>query len=286
MSLFTKNCLRISGIALVLGVVFICIALVGGVDINGINRRDYVYDFKSEYNNDEITAIKIDLSIANLKIKRGNTFAIDANNMNEKTFNCFVEGNVWTIKDDRDNSFKIFGHVIPFFDNDDSSKKYSVTIYIPDNFKPENLDIELGAGKVVLCDMEANNIDFELGAGELIANKIAVKNDSTLQVGAGSIDIKDLSTKNVTFDCGVGEIKVRGDIRGDSKVDCGVGNVSIKLKEPENRYDFRVSCGLGNVSINGDNYSFTTDSNILGSDAEYDFSIDCGVGNVEVTNEK
>lgn len=285
MSLFTKNCLRISGIALVLGVVFISIALVGGVDINGINRKDYVYDFNSEYNNEEITSINIDLSIANLQIRRGNTFAIDAKNMNKKTFNCFVDDNVWTIKDDRDNSFKVFGHVVPFFDNADSSKKYSVIIYIPDNFKPENLIIEIGAGKVELCDMEADNIDFELGAGELIANQLAVKNESSLQVGAGSIDIKDLTTKDATFDCGVGEIDIQGDIRGNSNVDCGVGYISIKLKEPENRYDFSLSCGLGNVSINGDNYSFTSDSNIFGSDAEYDFNIDCGVGSVEVTNE-
>ncbi|WP_455717541.1 DUF4097 family beta strand repeat-containing protein [Anaerosporobacter sp.] len=286
MSLFTKNCLRISGIALVLGVVFISIALVGGADINGVNRKDYVYDFDSEYNDYDITSIKIDLSIANLEIKRGNTFAIDANNMNKETFNCFVDGNIWTIKDDEESDFKIFGHIVPLFSLDSTDEKYSVTIYIPDDFQPENLEIEIGAGRVDLCDMVADNIDFDLGAGELVANELVAKKGSKVQVGAGQVVIKDLTTKDATFDCGVGEIKVKGDIRGDSKVDCGVGNVLISLKEPENRYDFSLSCGIGNVKINGNNYSFTSDSNIYGSDAEYDFSIDCGVGNVEVSNEK
>lgn len=284
MSLFTKNCLRISGIAIVLGIVLVSIALVSGVSINGSNRKDYVLDFDSEYN-DEITSIKIDLNIANVKIKRGGTFAIEAKNMNKKTFNSYVDNKVWTIKDDEKGDFKIFGHAIPYLNNDGSNNKYGVTIYIPDNFKPENLEIEIGAGTVELCDMEAENVDLEMGAGELIANNLLVKNETNLEVGAGKIAIKDLTARDVALDCGIGEIDIKGDIRGNSSANCGMGNISIKLKEPENRYDFSLSCGLGNININGDNYSFTSDSNIYGSDAEYTFDIECGVGNVEIYNE-
>lgn len=283
MSLFTKNCLRISGIAVVLGIILICIALVGGVGINGSNGRDYVLDFDSEYN-EEIKSIKIDLNIANVLIKRGDTFSINAENMNKKTFNSYVDDNVWTIKDDEEDGFKFFGHVIPFFNNGGNGK-YNVTIYIPENFELENLDIEIGAGRVELCDMEVDNVDFEVGAGELVANTLLVKEESNLEVGAGKIAIKDLTARDVTLDCGVGEIQINGDIRGNSSANCGMGNISIRLKEPENRYDFSLSCGLGNININGDNYSFTSDSNLSGSDAEYAFDIDCGVGNVEIRNE-
>lgn len=284
MSLFTKNCLRISGIAIVLGVVLVCIALVSGVGINGSNRKDYVLDFNSEYN-EEITSIKIDLNIANVKIKRGNTFAIDAKNMNKKTFNSFVDNNVWTIKDDENDGFRIFGHVVPFFNNDVTDAKYQVTIYIPDNFEPKNLEISIGAGRAELCDMETDYVDFEIGAGELVADKLIVNNESSLEVGAGKIAIKDLIAKDVSLDCGVGEIDIKGDIRGSSSANCGMGHISIKLKEPESRYDFGLSCGLGNININGDNYSFTSDSNRYGNDAEYEFDIECGVGSVEVSNE-
>ncbi|MBS5934810.1 MAG: DUF4097 family beta strand repeat protein [Clostridiales bacterium] len=284
MSLFTKNCLRISGIAIVLGVVLVCIALVSGVGINGSNRKDYVLDFNSEYN-EEITSIKIELNIANVKIKRGNTFAIDAKNMNKKTFNSFVDNNVWTIKDDENDGFRIFGHVVPFFNNDVTDAKYQVTIYIPDNFEPKNLEISIGAGRAELCDMETDYVDFEIGAGELVADKLIVNNESSLEVGAGKIAIKDLIAKDVSLDCGVGEIDIKGDIRGSSSANCGMGHISIKLKEPESRYDFGLSCGLGNININGDNYSFTSDSNRYGNDAEYEFDIECGVGSVEVSNE-
>lgn len=284
MSLFTKNCLRISGIAIVLGVVLVCIALVSGVGINGSNRKDYVLDFNSEYS-EEITSIKIDLNIANVKIKRGNTFAIDAKNMNKKTFNSFVDNNVWTIKDDENDGFRIFGHVVPFFNNDVTDAKYQVTIYIPDNFEPKNLEISIGAGRAELCDMEMDYVDFEIGAGELVADKLIVNNESSLEVGAGKIAIKDLIAKDVSLDCGVGEIDIKGDIRGSSSANCGMGHISIKLKEPESRYDFGLSCGLGNININGDNYSFTSDSNRYGNDAEYEFDIECGVGSVEVSNE-
>lgn len=284
MSLFTKNCLRISGIAIVLGVVLVCIALVSGVGINGSNRKDYVLDFNSEYS-EEITSIKIDLNIANVKIKRGNTFAIDAKNMNKKTFNSFVDNNVWTIKDDENDGFRIFGHVVPFFNNDVTDAKYQVTIYIPDNFEPKNLEISIGAGRAELCDMETDYVDFEIGAGELVADKLIVNNESSLEVGAGKIAIKDLIAKDVSLDCGVGEIDIKGDIRGSSSANCGMGHISIKLKEPESRYDFGLSCGLGNININGDNYSFTSDSNRYGNDAEYEFDIECGVGSVEVSNE-
>lgn len=283
MSLFTKNCLRISGIAIVLGVVLVSIALISGVGINGSSRRDYVLDFNSEYN-DEITSIKIDLNIANVKIKRGDTFAIDAKNMNKKTFNSYVDNNVWTIKDDEHNGFKVFGHAIPYFNNNNYDA-YNVIIYIPDNFSPENLEIEIGAGRAELCDMEVDNVNLEVGAGELVANKLLVKNESNLEVGAGKIAIKDLTARDVTLECGVGDIDIKGDIRGNSSANCGMGNISIKLKEPENRYNFSLSCGLGNININGDNYSFTSDRKLFGSDAEYEFDIECGVGNVEIRNE-
>ena len=94
-----------------------------------------------------------------------------------------------------------------------------------------------------------------------------------------------MTARDVTLECGVGDIEIKGDIRGNSSANCGMGNISIKLEEPENRYDFSLSCGLGNININGDNYSFTSDSNIFGSDAEYEFDIECGVGNVEIRNE-
>lgn len=283
MSLFTKNCLRISGIAIVLGAVLVSIALISGVGINGSSRRDYVLDFNSEYN-DEITSIKIDLNIANVKIKRGDTFAIDAKNMNKKTFNSYVDNNVWTIKDDEHNGFKVFGHAIPYFNNNNYDA-YNVIIYIPDNFSPENLEIKIGAGRAELCDMEVDNVNLEVGAGELVANKLLVKNESNLEVGAGKIAIKDLTARDVTLECGVGDIDIKGDIRGNSSANCGMGNISIKLKEPKNRYDFSLSCGLGNININGDNYSFTSDSKLFGSDAEYEFDIECGVGNVVIRNE-
>ncbi len=262
-----------------LGFVFICIAKAGGA--NGMAMNGSGLDLQSEYDA-EITSIKIELNIGNVKIKRGETFAIDATNMNKKTFSSFVDDDVWTIKDNG-NGFQVFGFDIPFLDNNNSN--YSVVIYVPDDFKPEDLSIKLGAGRVELCDMEATNVVFEMGAGELFANQLVIKERSDLHVGAGKIGIKDLTASSVDLDCGLGEMDIKGDIRGESKASCGLGHISLRLSEPESRYEFKVSCGLGSVKLNKASYSFISDSKIKGDDAEYYFKVECGMGSVEVFND-
>lgn len=284
MSLFTKNCLRISGIAIVVGIVLVSIALVSGVNINGANRKDYVLDFTSDYNQD-IKSLNIDLSFGDITIKRGDKFSIDAKNMNKNTFNSYVENGIWSISDDTKESLEIFGFSFPFVYNDGPNKNYSVTIYIPQDFNPERLDISVGAGQVTLCDMQADYVDFEIGAGELDAQHLEALTEASFEVGAGKLGIQSFIGKDVSLECGVGEIVINGELTGDSEVECGMGHISIGLSLPESDYDYYLSCGLGNININGDNYSFTSDTNVYGNDAVNNMNIDCGVGSVEITNQ-
>lgn len=284
MSLFTKNCLRISGIAIVVGIVLVSIALVSGVNIDGANRKDYVLDFTSDYNQD-IKSLNIDLSYGEITVKRGDKFSIDAKNMNKKSFNSYVDNGVWSITDDKDNILEIFGFSFPFFYNDGKGSNHHVTICIPQDFNPERLDISVGAGKVTLCDMQADYVDFEIGAGKLETENLKSLKEASFEVGAGQLEIASFVGKDVSLDCGVGEIVINGELTGDSDVECGMGHIKIGLTLPESDYDYRLSCGLGNININGDNYSFTSDSNVYGVDAKNSMNIDCGVGGVEITNQ-
>lgn len=90
--------------------------------------------------------------------------------------------------------------------------------------------------------------------------------------------------KDIDLDCGAGEMEIMGDISGDSKLNCGVGHVELRLTQEESNYDYDVESGIGEVKINDEKYYFTN-SNHHGNDAENTFDIKCGIGSIEVYNQ-
>jgi hypothetical protein len=282
MNLFIKNCLRLSGIAILLGIILIFIAYGSGATLSGADSKDFNFDFTSDYE-DEITSISMDLTYGNVSFKRGDKFRIEAEDMNKESFNSYVEDGTWHIEDSKDYQFSIFGLDLPFINiGNDIDTRSKVVIYIPEDFQPDSFNIEIGAGKVTICDLDANEVDFEVGAGLLEAERLNVSGSATFEVGAGKMSVENLIANDSSLSCGLGEMVMKGDLKGDSTVECGLGHIKLELAAKEADYDFLVDCGLGNVSINGSNYSFTSSTQVYGDNAQNEMSIECGVGGIEV----
>lgn len=256
MNKFGKTIYRIGIAFLIIGLVITIIgAAFGGNIVNNIKFGDT--DFAESYT--DVTSIQIEYDAGQLYILKGDSFRIDAKNVYKDGFTSSVEDGVWTIKNKFMKSKYWFG-IFPFNGLNWGDNATKVTIYIPEGILLEKCDLELGAGKVSIDNLNTDNLGVKVGAGE--------------------VTVKNLNAKDTSLECGAGSIKIEGAITGDSIVKNGAGDIRLDLKGLIEDYDYRIKVGLGSAKVNDKSYSGSSDTNVKNPGSTGNFEIDCGVGQV------
>jgi len=150
----------------------------------------------------------------------------------------------------------------------DSGKPYaiaSVKGIIPIN---TSIDIETGAGNIMINDMDGKDIEVQTGAGNLDfdncnfstinfstgAGNIEATNIKTdsieMDTGAGNILIKSLTAVELECNTGVGNIDVFNSTAKEATCDSGIGNISVSESHFE-RHEFDTGIGKVNYKNNG-----------------------------------
>lgn len=238
------------------------------------NDLENNYKYQNEYAN--VKSINIDLDYCRVIVKKGDGFSIRAVDMNKNNFSSNVDGDTWNIKNRRYLRRSLFGI------GDLSNVRSEVILTVPNDYLADNFELKLKAGSAKVSELSAKRARIDVGAGTFQGGKLTVDESSSFIVGAGEIILDTIDAKNVSIDCGVGRVQMNGTIIGDNKVNCGVGEVSLKLKGNQRDYDYFVDCGLGHVRINEDSYSFTSSTKKLNDGRKGSFDLDCGVGSINV----
>jgi len=110
-----------------------------------------------------------------------------------------------------------------------------------------------------------------------------VFDETQMVIGVGKIELSDFQSKNLSIDCGVGAAYLEGRITGDCNLNCGVGEIKMKLSGNEEDYDYEVDCGIGEVRIGDRSYTALGHSSAQNNHADNNMNIECGVGSVKVT---
>lgn len=211
------------------GIVFVFSAIFG---LNFDSSDNNLVNFEETYQ--DVRSIKLETISSTVNIKTGDNFKVVAQNVKNNFSVKLV-----------DETLKIEEYKKSWFSND---FKGNITIYIPINYELDNLDIDLGAGKINIENMLADKFDIKQGAGTIsILNSKFNKTD--IEGGAGKIEINSSTLNNLNLDAGVGQVDINGNITGNSKIECGVGSMNIKLSENKNDYTIMAQKGLGNISI-------------------------------------
>ncbi len=158
-------------------------------------------------------------------------------------------------------------------------KDKEVIITIPSNYNFTEIKIDLGAGETIIDTLSALIVDIEMGAGKLTINDIEAINSMDLDGGAGEIKILNGKINNLDLDMGVGKTTVNGLITGKSKIDAGVGGLYIDLLSTLEDYKIKVSKGIGSVKLND---SSLGDNTITGNGINL-IDIEGGIGEINIT---
>lgn len=112
-----------------------------------------------------------------------------------------------------------------------------------------SLDIETGAGNIMINNMEGDNFEVETGAGNVMITDIQA-DAVEMNTGAGNILIKSLSAERLDCNTGVGNIDVYNSTAKIAECNSGIGNISISESQFEN-HDLNTGIGKVNYRNNG-----------------------------------
>lgn len=240
-------------------------ALSGILGLNKNNETIASNMSTTDFENNYIEILDIDVAYTNLTIKTGEFLKVETNNTN---ISCKQSNQKLNIEENRHK----------WFSNHNNEE---LVIYIPENLEFEKVKINAGAGKISIKKLTTKNLDFELGAGETKIESLNVLNNCNIEGGTGIVDILYGEINNLDLDMGVGEINLTANITGRSNIEAGVGKLNIKMLENKNDYKIKVDKGIGSVKIDGTEIS---NQAIYGNGKNY-IEVDGGIGSININFE-
>lgn len=225
---------------IVLAVAGFCLIVMGGIiaSIGFFNNGSFAVE-KSQYgllsfpkwssgnetassnfttSDTNIDTIKINGSVADLNIMRGDALRMETYNMPEGSVITNKENNVLNL------NFKEKWR-ISFFNFGNDNRK--IDMYVPENVKIINADMSVG--DIRLNGLTLDSLKIKCNVGELQASDI-IANTVDLGVNTGDLVYK-------------GNFKTRMDINSN------VGDVDIVLPDEYNSYDYDVATNVGGLDV-------------------------------------
>lgn len=280
MKKFTKVCLTLVVILVVLGGIFAVIGMVMGFRLDDINAISSVgFDAKEEtyeFNADEIENLNIEVDAGELEVNTNNEnkIKITVKSSND-SWECYQEGNQLIINEDLEDNFWTL------FNNHGSE----VTISLPNDYEVKEGKIVLGAGEAYIDRMAGKEISLEVGAGSVECNSIQAEEKLNLTAGAGEIEINKMEVGDTYVDCGIGSISLQGKVEGDITAECGVGEISFDIEGDEDDFNYYIESGVGNISIDESDFASIGSDKKIDNDADKNFYLECGVGSIEINTQ-
>lgn len=266
MRAFMKAIMKICAGAVLIGILLVIAGVASGA-ANEIDwRKDLINHDTEEIHEDYegITAVDISLKYGEVHIKTGDKFRIEGYNLFKDSFESNVVDGIWKIKDNAiitDNrwSFTLRPLNLGF----SNSYTPNITIYLPEGFEADSFYLQMDAGSVTI-------------------DSLISKHKTNIGVGAGEIIVKNMDINNANVTCKAGYIKMNGNATGNVKVDCNVGKVEFNLDGKEEDYNYNINCNLGSVSINNRGYEFSASVNKSSELVDNRLDLICNIGEIVV----
>lgn len=128
------------------------------------------------------------------------------------------------------------------------------------------------------------NITLEIGMGEFESKMPLKCKRSTINVGLGSCSLEDFSvTDYFETECGMGSLFIQGNLKGNSKIQCGMGTVELITQGNPDDYNYKTQVGMGSVQIGDKTFEGLSNKERFSSTAKNYFDIDCGMGSIIIS---
>lgn len=157
----------------------------------------------------------------------------------------------------------------------------TVILYVPEGQYYDEVNIELGAGKMTFDDLDAKKISLEVGAGAILCKSITAEKLKA-SVGMGQIELKEMDIDELDAEIGMGEFLGTGIVNKSADLECSMGNLDLKLDGSKQDYNYKLDAAAGNVDIGRDSFSGLATSRWIDNNAARTLNIKCSMGNISI----
>lgn len=126
-----------------------------------------------------------------------------------------------------------------------------LTLYIPEGFAFEEVEINTGAGELTAEVLNAGALTLDLGAGKVEIGQLNASEEAVINGGAGAVTISGGVLNDLDLDMGVGELDMTAALLGESELNYGVGKAELTLLGTKEDYTVTFNKGLGSAVIDG-----------------------------------
>lgn len=199
-------------------------------------------------------------------------FYVEAENMGK--FQSFVEGETLYLKSTH--------HMKDVTDLSDEFKRHKITLYVPEGSVFEDVNIDLGAGQLIMKDISSDEMSLEVGAGQITADYLQAK-QCNIEVGMGEIVVEDMMMGDLNAETGMGHLNMKGTVNKNLTAECSMGAIEMKLNGDENDFNYNLDAAMGSVSIGREDYSGLAHEKTVDNGANKMMDIDCAMGAIDIT---
>ncbi len=108
-----------------------------------------------------------------------------------------------------------------------------------------SIDIQTGAGNIMINDMEGKDFEVETGAGNLSFDNCNFT-EMEFSTGAGNINVTNIKTDSIEMNTGAGNILIKSLVAIELECNTGVGNIDVFNSTAKNA---DCNSGIGNISV-------------------------------------
>ena len=242
-------------IAIIAGMCNLVYELV--ISLTPINTKIVVKEYDKEFK--DVDSLEVKVSAAQLTIIEGDKISVHAENLPSK-LKVKQEDKKLIVKQSS-SSFNL--------------NHGEIEITVPKELI--DVDINGGAGSMDISGLKVEKFDLDIGAGRTILKDMEL-GEADIDGGAGSLEITESKITDLDMDTGAGRVLFNGYLYGNNKIDCGIGRVDITLRGDEDSYSIKAKKGLGSLTIAGEEY---------GKEVNYGkgknrLTVDGGVGEISI----
>lgn len=162
------------------------------------------------------------------------------------------------------------------------SNECRITLYIPENYQFNKVDMELGAGVMSFESLHADKILMEVGAGQIVADGI-VANTLDISVGMGEILVEEMQVNKLVAEVGMGHLGLEGSVNESADVECAMGSIEMEIAGTQKDFNYEVECGMGNIDLGSNSYSGVAQEQYVDNGAAKKMTVECAMGDVDIS---
>ena len=224
-----------------------------------------VLTYTQEYN--DVERLDIDLSKSRLEIKTGDSFKVEFVNVSKK---------LSTKLDNSGKELKIEDETLKLFENYNRDSK--VIVYIPNDYELKSVKLDLvGVSGAYIEGFKTEKLEVDIGAGKYEINNVQAKS-CEIDSGAGETYINNSTFDNFEFNGGVGKVTINCKVNAKGNIESGVGKLEVNLIGSKDDYKVRAETGIGNLTIDGNK---VRNGEIIGY-GNVNINVEAGIGETRI----